>query len=289
MTAVFGISFSPLSKRDLVDRLLDVPVPAGAGPRMLVTANLDHIVQLQRRADFREAYAGAWTATIDGAPVLLYSKMRGGPAPSRVTGADLFADLMPRLSPDRHRCFFVTSTDETAGRLRAYLQERGFAPSAIDQEVPPFGFEHDQAYSEWLAARVEVHRPTHLFLGVGAPKSEIWAHRHRDRLGDCYVLPIGAALDFFVGQQRRAPEWVQAAGCEWLWRFGHNPRRMFRRYFVDSWAFLDAIRRDLAGRPNDPSDPERASARPRSGTTNRVRAKRPLTRIGKEPARQDRG
>lgn len=285
MTAVFGISFSPMSKPELVDQIADVPVPPGTGPRMLVTTNLDHVVQLQRQEAFREAYASAWTATADGTPVFLYAKLRGGRAPTRVTGAGLFADLMPRLSPDRHRCFFVASSEETAAKLRAFLEARGFPPSSIDHEVPPYGFEGDVAYSEWLSARIGLHRPTHLFLGVGAPKSEIWAYRHRESLGDCYVLPVGAGLDFFAGRQRRAPEWVQAAGCEWLWRVGQDPRRLFKRYFVDSWLFLEAIRRDLAKRPLVPSrvDPKLAK-RKRFDTASHAHVERRPTRTHNEPA-----
>lgn len=275
MTAVFGISFSPLSQADLAKGIADLPVPPGTGPRVLVTANLDHIVRLQRDRAFREAYDRAWTATADGMPVFLYAKLRGARVPGRVTGAGLFADLMSRLSPDRHRCFFVTSSEETAGQLTSHLEDRGFAASAIDHVTPPFGFEADIAYSERLAARIGEQRPTHLFLGVGAPKSEVWAHRYRDRLGDCYVLPVGAGLDFFVGRRRRAPEWVQAAGGEWLWRFAQEPRRMFKRYFVDSWAFLHAIRRDLVERRLDPSRRAPILARYRRiGTLDHVRIRR---------------
>lgn len=288
MTAVFGISFSPLSQAELVTRLVDDPVPPGTGPRVLVTTNLDHVVQLQHHRGFRAAYDRAWTATADGMPIFLYAKLRGGGAPGRVTGAGLFADLMRRLAPERHRCFFLASSEETAAALADHLLARGFPASAVDHVTPPFGFETDAAYSERLAARIDEHGPTHLFLGVGAPKSEIWVHRHRDRLGDCYVLPVGAGLDFFVGRRRRAPEWVQATGFEWLWRFAQEPRRMFRRYFVDSWTFLHAIRRDLAERPlGRPRKAARHARHQRFGTLERVRVRRLPLQARKAPARHD--
>lgn len=241
---VFGIRFSPVTTRELVETI--ATAPANAGPRILVTANLDHVVQLGQNEDFRRAYRHAWVATADGMPVMMYAKLKRAGLPARVTGADLFRSVMPALCPDRHRCFFVASTAETAGRLVDYLLARGFKREAIAVEIPPFQFEYDEDFSRDLAHRIARHRTTHLFMGVGAPKSEIWTDRHRDLIGNCYVLNCGAALDFFVGTKKRAPLVVRRAGLEWLWRFGQEPQRLYRRYFVHSWRFLREVAKDLA-------------------------------------------
>lgn len=245
MASVFGINFTSKSMTELVESINRESVPAQAGPRMVVTANTDHIVQLRHNAEFRAAYGSAWAATIDGTPVLLYARLKGARALARITGADLVSVLIPALSPRRQRCFFVVSTAETAERLGADLQSRGFPAETMGFEVPPRRFEDDVEYGNALAKRIEGHRATHLFLGVGAPKSEVWAHRHRNRLGDCYVLCVGTALDFHVGLRRRAPVFIRHCGLEWLWRFGQEPRRLFNRYFVRSWGVLGAIREDL--------------------------------------------
>jgi N-acetylglucosaminyldiphosphoundecaprenol N-acetyl-beta-D-mannosaminyltransferase len=245
MITPFGITFSTCSLVELVEQCVHDAVPAGNGPRLVVTANLDHIVHLRRHAAFRDAYARAWVATADGTPVYLYARMRRCPLPERVSGASFFARLMPRLIPGRHRPFFVVSRPGTGERLRRVMEERGFEASAIVVECPPFGFERDEAYSKALAARIREHGTTHLALGVGAPKSEVWVDVHRQQLGDCYAFAVGAGVDFFVGVERRAPEWMQRAGLEWCWRFLREPRRLFRRYFVDSWEFLWAVKQDL--------------------------------------------
>ena len=245
MAKVFNLEFSELRQDELVRIIARKPVPPGKRALSVVTANLDHIVQLRRRPDFRAAYEAAWVATVDGMPVHAYAKLRGAGVPERVTGSDLFKALMPRLNPSLHRCVFVASSRETGEALLAYLKGRGFKSSALLLIVPPFGFEKDAVSSDCLAAAIAAHRPTHVFFGVGAPKSEVWTHRHRDRLGDCYVLNIGAALEFFVGAKRRAPMWMQRAGLEWCWRLAQEPRRLFSRYFVQSWGFVGAIRDDL--------------------------------------------
>lgn len=244
--AVFGIQFSPLSQPELVSRITRRRIPPGAGPRTVVTANLDHIAQLPGNPDFRAAYDSAWAVTADGMPVFIYAKLRGAPSPSRVPGSDLVAGLMPALSARKNRCFFVASNRLTARRLQAYLVWRGFPRSAVAFDVPPLGFESDPNYSARLAARIRAHRTTHLLFGVGAPKSEIWVHHHRRELGDCYVLCVGAGLDFFAQTKRRAPACFRRMGMEWLWRLSQEPHRLAPRYLVESWRFLGAVKDDLA-------------------------------------------
>ena len=40
-------------------------------------------------------------------------------------------------------------------------------------------------------------------------------------------------MDFLSGNVKRAPEWMSEYGLEWLYRFIQEPKRLFKRYFVD--------------------------------------------------------
>lgn len=244
---VLGIAFSPLSRDMLIRHMLFDRIPAGEGVRLVVTANVDHISNLARSARFRAAYAGAWAATADGAPVYLYARLQGNAVPERVTGADLTVSLLDKMVPGSDRPFFVVSTAETGRRLRQILIRRGFHRDAIAFSCPGFGFENHPIASELLAGAIQGHGTTHLFVGLGAPKSEIWIHENRHLLGDTYALAIGASLDFHVGLRRRAPVWMQHAGLEWAWRVLSEPRRLFRRYFVESWSALRVMAKDFFG------------------------------------------
>lgn len=242
---LFGIPFSTVDQDQLLRALL-APVEKGQGARLVVTANVDHIVQLRRNPALRSAYANAWHRTIDGTPVHVYANMRGITLP-KVAGSDLFPAAMRCIDPARARPFFVCADDIIAGSLRDMLVARGFSADAIGTVVPPFRFEQDDAYSGDMAARIVAHRTTHLFFGVGCPKSEIWIDRHRHRLGDLYACAVGAALAFEAGTMSRAPRFLRAVGLEWLYRALQEPRRLLKRYFVQSWAFLAVVKDDLTG------------------------------------------
>lgn len=245
MPSVFGIEFSPLTQSELVSEMAGRKVPQGTGPRMIVTANLDHIAHLTENSEFRAAYGNAWVVTADGMPVFAYVKLRGAASPARVPGSDLVAELLPALSPVTDRVFFVASTWQTGRRLQAFLVAKGFQRAQVVFVVPPLGFEKNALFSDYLAARIRSHDTTHLFFGIGAPKSEVWIERHRNRLGDCYALCVGAGLDFFARTKQRAPVWMRKAGLEWSWRLLQEPGRLWHRYTVHAWRFLGAVKDDL--------------------------------------------
>lgn len=241
---VFGVRFDDVGLEALADSIADGPTP-GQGTRLVVTANVDHIVLLREHTSLQAAYRHSWRRTIDGTPVWLYTRFRRGVAPARVTGADLFPQVLARLVPGRHRLFFVVASEEIAERMAAWIEHAGFAPDTVGFEVPPFGFERDVGHGRALAARIRSNGTTHLFFGVGCPRSEVWIDRHRRDLGDVYALAVGAAVGFHVGVQRRAPRVMRRYGMEWLWRLLSEPGRLGPRYIVRSWAFLAAIRSDL--------------------------------------------
>jgi len=255
---LFGFPISPASREELARAIIRDAPRLGGGVRLVVTMNLDHVVRLQKDPAFRAAYRRAWVITADGAPIQFYGRLRGART-RRCAGSDLLIDLAQAFSPDRHRLFFVVSTPATGERLKARFEAAGFT-DGFAFASPPFGFEKDAAQSAALCEAIRRHRTTHLIMGLGAPKSEVWIDRHRAALGDIYACAFGSAPDFLVGTARRAPEGLRRIGLEWAWRVAQDPRRLWRRYFIDAWAFLPAVARDLLARqanePVGPSQPE---------------------------------
>jgi exopolysaccharide biosynthesis WecB/TagA/CpsF family protein len=54
---------------------------------------------------------------------------------------------------------------------------------------------------------------------------------------------IGAGLEFLIGDQKRAPRFLQRLNLEWAHRLATNPRRLWRRYLVEAWAIFPIYRR----------------------------------------------
>jgi N-acetylglucosaminyldiphosphoundecaprenol N-acetyl-beta-D-mannosaminyltransferase len=242
-----GINFSPLTRRAIVAQVL-----AGTGPdapcRLVVTANMDHVVRLSVDQAFHDAYDAAWIATADGAPVAWACRLAGVPVPGRVTGADLFSDVMRGLDPARHRPVFVVANRAVAEPLAGRLRAMGMGKDGYRIEVPPMGFERDPEAGARIVAAVRAIATTHLFMGIGAPRSEIFVAANRDRLRGVTAMCVGAGIAYHLGVKRRAPALLQRLGLEWSWRLLSEPRRLARRYLVDSQAFAGILARELLRR-----------------------------------------
>ncbi|MCR5313284.1 MAG: WecB/TagA/CpsF family glycosyltransferase, partial [Bacteroidaceae bacterium] len=99
-----------------------------------------------------------------------------------------------------------------------------------------------------MCAAINICDPDLLWIGMTAPKQEKWTYSNWDRLHiHCHVGTIGAVFEFFAGTQKRAPQFLQKAGFEWLYRLLKEPRRMWRRYIIGNTEFLTLVLREWAG------------------------------------------
>lgn len=245
MTArIFGFRISPLTAPEIAAMVVDQPLP-GPNLGLIVTPNIQHVSVLNGNAAFREAYGRAAVIVCDGFPVYYYAKLRGCPSPGRVTGCDIAIDIMDRRSfPDRHRFFFVLDNDAAAAAVRRWAAERGLADHVATM-VPEFGFDNDPVRSQALVTAIREHGTTILFMGLGAPKSEVFVDRHRDQLPACWALCVGQAVKMALGLTPTPPGLIKALNLEWLWRMILEPRRMLVRYVGSIIGFAGAIFRDL--------------------------------------------
>ena len=63
-----------------------------------------------------------------------------------------------------------------------------------------------------------------------------------------FAMGVGGTFDVAAGEVRRAPKWMQSSGLEWFFRFLQEPRRMFRRYFVEDMAFIGMLAKEFLRR-----------------------------------------
>lgn len=243
---IFGFQPSALEAAELCARVGGT-VPRGGGPRLIVTPNLDHVVQLSRNANFRAAYCRAKLILCDGFPVHYYARLRGHRV-RRVTGCEIATHLLaPGAINPEHRLLFIVDHAQTASAVNQWAAERGIE-SRVAAIVPRLGFVHDPDTCRRLALAARENGTTLLIMGVGAPQSEIFVDRYREVLPDCWALCVGQAVKIALGLVRRAPLVMQRLHMEWLWRLMQEPRRLGRRYATGAFLFVAAVADDLLRR-----------------------------------------
>lgn len=193
--------------------------------------NLQHLQLAQNHREFRDALWEADFITADGWPVVALLRKLGHSV-NRATGSQLVRDLIAGSSTQRHRLALYGGSTQV-GAAFAIQTERGGHVVALS--------EHG-SFADWDAKR-EVERCRSngvdiVLVAVSQPNGEVFAHRLRRAGLDCPVVGVGGAVDMLVGQQPRAPYWVQRVGIEWLYRLLRDPRRLAQRYLVEGVPFF---------------------------------------------------
>lgn len=244
--SMFGITLDAVRLDDAVARIYSWRDEPSGGCRYVVTPNVDHVVLLQSNDSLRAAYWDADLVVADGWPLVTASRWLGRPLPERVAGSDLVPALFAAAEARGGlRVYLLGAAPGVAERARERCERTWPAVEIVGTYSPPLGFERDAAENESIVERVNAAAPDVLILGLGAPKQELWIHRHAPRLTARAALCVGATIDFLAGERRRAPRWVQRLGLEWCHRLLSDPRRLARRYARDAWVFPPLVWREL--------------------------------------------
>ncbi len=172
----------------------------------------------------------------DGKPLSVVCKRRGFPEAQRVTGPDLMEEIFSVSVKEGYCHYFYGSTEETLKLLREKLEKRYPGIQIAGCESPPFR-PLTNGEDKKITEQMNQARADFVWIGLGAPKQERWMYAHRDRIQGL-MIGVGAGFDYFAGNIRRAPMWMQKCSLEWLYRLLQDPRRLFKRYLVTNTKFM---------------------------------------------------
>ena len=207
-------------------------------PRLVATANVDHLMQLRKDAHFRDTYRRASLIVTDGVPLIWASRLFRKPLPGRVNGTDLFESLSARAAGKGWRVFLLGGAAEDAHIAARVLEKRHPGIVIASAYAPPMGFERNEREDRKAVDAVKAAHPDILFVGLGAPKQEKWICAHMDELKVPVSIGVGVSFSLVAGTVKRAPPWFQRSGLEWFWRLLQEPRRLWKRYLLRDMPFI---------------------------------------------------
>ena len=162
----------------------------------------------------------------------------------RIAGWDLFVLEMDKLNRKGGKCFFMGSSPNVLELVKKRAAS-DYPNITVETYSPPYKPEFSKEDNEAIIHAINQACPDLLWIGMTAPKQEKWAFEHWDELDiHCHCGTIGAVFDFFAGTIKRAPQWWQRHGLEWLYRLMKEPKRMWRRYVLGNVLFLYNIAKE---------------------------------------------
>jgi len=165
----------------------------------------------------------------DGMPLVWAMKTYGRKIKDRIYGPDTFELCMKRSTELGFKHFFYGSTEETLNLLQKNLLERFPDIGISGSYSPPFRPLTEEEEND-VANKINESGANIVWVGLGAPKQEIWVDKMAPKLSTPVVIAIGAAFDFHAGTVKQAPDWMQDHGLEWFYRLFQEPRRLWFRY-----------------------------------------------------------
>lgn len=200
-------------------------------------------VEARANPDYRRLLNTGALNVSDGVPVAVAARMMGART-VRLAGTDGFHLASEHGVPIGLRHYVYGSTPATLEALHRHLEERYPGILIVGSESPPF---RELSDDEVLAAarRMQEAGAQAVWVGLGAPKQDVMAHRLRQSRAAPIILCVGAAFDFIAGTTERAPLWMQRTGLEWLHRLASEPRRLWRRYLIGNPRFVAGVARDF--------------------------------------------
>ena len=127
-------------------------------------------------------------------------------------------------------------TQSLEQKLEAILEAEHAGIQIAGMYSPPFG-PVSAAEDEEIVRLINEARADFVWVGLGAPKQERWMAEHQGKVKGLMV-GVGAGFDYFAGNIKRAPEWMQRGNLEWFFRLLQEPRRLFSRYMKTNWSFV---------------------------------------------------
>lgn len=242
---ILNIDILSLTQKELLEKMAE---------GVLYTPNLDHLIKLQRDREFYDIYQQAEWVVCDSKILYLASRLLKRPLPMAIPGSSFFSVYYNYHANNPNcRIFLLGAAEGVAKKAMENINGKVGRQIVVGAHSPSYGFERDEKECAELVEIVNASGATVLLVGVGAPKQEKWIAKYRNQMPQVKLfMALGATIDFEAGNIKRAPKIFQALAMEWFYRFLKEPKRLFRRYFVDDIQFFYYFAKQLLGLYKDP-------------------------------------
>jgi N-acetylglucosaminyldiphosphoundecaprenol N-acetyl-beta-D-mannosaminyltransferase len=177
----------------------------------------------------------------DSKPLSTWIKLIFGNC-EQIRGTDLLREVL-KISDSKTSHFFVGTTTDNLEKLKTEIKQRYPLIHFSGFLAPPFFMPSSTDLRIW-AHEIRESNANVVWLSLGSPKQDIVA-AELSQYCDATIVAIGAAVDFITGSKAEAPALVQNLHLEWMFRFLHEPKRLWKRYTIGNVYFVNLIARDF--------------------------------------------
>ena len=166
----------------------------------------------------------------------------GKPIKAKISGSDLVPVLCEVATEKSYKIFIIGGKDGIAERAEQELQKKtSWYPYCRNICTLRWDLKEMIRNLRKINQMISNVNPDLLIACFGCPKQEKWIYENISKYSAKVSICAGATVDFLAGNVKRAPKWMSEHGLEWFYRFLQEPRRMFKRYFVNDLKIVKLI------------------------------------------------
>ena len=206
----------------------------------IINTGMHGIMEAHRDPEFKSILNSVDLMAPDGILVALVARLKGFYIKKEDTGPALMWRFSEHADKKGYKYFLYGDTEETLKQLTLRFAKKFPGIKLVGTHSPPFRSLTDKE-DKLLVSEINRANPDVLWVALGTPKQDRWIFEHLERLEVPVAIGVGAAFKYTAGIMDRAPIWLCRLGFEWLWRLIHEPKRVWRRVFIDAPQFMILI------------------------------------------------
>jgi N-acetylglucosaminyldiphosphoundecaprenol N-acetyl-beta-D-mannosaminyltransferase len=216
-------------------------------PSYVTVNNVHTVVLAVKDRNYREALNNSILSLPDGKPLSIVARLKGVKNIRRIFGPTFMENALEWGQEDGLKHFFFGSSEETLKKMINNIKIR--YPRALVSGIysPPYRESFSDEENEFFLKLMNDSGADIFWIGLGAPKQELWMHNNYKKLNHGVMIGIGAGFDYLAGRTKHAPEWMKNLALEWLYRLIQEPGRLWKRYLFTNSLFILYIFLDLTG------------------------------------------
>lgn len=235
---IFGISIDNLTLEETVEEIIQ---------RVKKNEKIEHvgvnsskIVLCEQNPSLKKIVQKADMVNADGYSMVKACKWLRSECIERVTGIDTMESLLAKAETEGFGVFFLGAKQSVLDDMLNKFKTRYPNLKVLGAHNGYFKKEDEQE----VVDQINACKPELLFVGITSPYKEEFINRYKDELDVNLLMGVGGSFDVLAGHVKRAPKWMQQVGLEWFYRFSQEPKRLFKRYFVDNFTFLSLMMKE---------------------------------------------
>ena len=219
---------------------------SGVTKGYITVNNVHTVTEAARNKTYRNILNNSLLSLPDGKPLSVVAKLKGEKNIARIFGPSFMEYCLDKGREDNLKHYFFGSSREVLEKMIGIINFKYPGVKITGSYSPPyksFTIEENKQFMDGINNA----QPDIVWVGLGAPKQELWMADNYAYLKCGIMIGIGAGFDYLAGNLKHAPAWMKNYSLEWLYRLLQEPERLWKRYLVTNSLFIFYVILELTG------------------------------------------